>query len=261
MGLQFSETAGQELDAIVAKYPRKEAALLPALHLAQREFNHLSIEVQSLVARTLDIPPVRVHEVTTFYEMFHQHAEGQFHLEVCTNISCHLVGADCLVNHAKKKLGIEIGHQTEDGVFGLMEAECLASCGSGPMMRVGEDYYEHLTPDAFDHLVDGFKKIAPSLNGKNYFQKESGPHTGPVAGYEPPEPELVPQSTKQAPTTSEETDEDSPSNEEAKGEESTVDNSVEESKVESTPSEDAKDENAASDEAKDENAKSSEPAE
>jgi NADH-quinone oxidoreductase E subunit len=198
MGLQFSESASEELNAIVAKYPRKEAALLPALHLAQREFNHLSIEVQAMVAKTLDIPPVRVHEVTTFYEMFHQHAEGQFHLELCTNISCHLAGADSLVCHAKKKLGIEVGHQSEDGVFGLMEAECLASCGSGPMMRVGDDYYEHLTPEAFDHLLDEFKKQAPGLNGRNYFQGESGPHTGPVSGFEPNEAKIVAQPTDAA---------------------------------------------------------------
>ena len=199
MGLQFSESASKELDAIVAKYPQKEAALLPALHLAQHEFNHLSIEVQALVAKTLGIPPVRVHEVTTFYEMFHQHAEGQFHLEICTNISCHLAGADCLMTHAKKKLGIEVGHQTEDGVFGLMEAECLASCGSGPMLRVGKDYYEHVTTEAFDKLVVDFKTLAPSLAGKNYFQGDTGPHTGSVPGFEPPEPVVFPQAD-QAPT-------------------------------------------------------------
>ena len=198
MGLQFSESASKELDAIVAKYPRKEAALLPALHLAQKEFNHLSLEVQALVAKSLEISPVRVHEVTTFYEMYHQHAEGQFHLEICTNISCHLAGADCLMSHAKKSLGINIGHQTEDGVFGLMEAECLASCGSGPMLRVGKDYYEHVTTDAFDKLVKDFRELAPSLNGKNYYERESGPHTGPVPGFEPPEPVVVPQAVEES---------------------------------------------------------------
>ena len=198
MALQFSESASKELDAIVAKYPRKEAALLPALHLAQKEFNHLSIEVQALVAKSLEISPVRVHEVTTFYEMYHQHAEGQFHLEICTNISCHLAGADCLMSHAKKTLGIEIGHQTEDGVFGLMEAECLASCGSGPMLRVGKDYYEHVTTDAFDKLVKDFRQLAPSLKGKNYYQGAKGPHTGPVPGFEPPEPVVVPQAAEQS---------------------------------------------------------------
>ena len=184
MGLEFSPEAKARLDAIVAKYPQKEAALLPALHLATELFGHLSIEAQALVAKTLDMHPVRVHEVTTFYEMFHQHSEGQFHLEMCTNISCHLSGADSLVAHVKKKLGIEVGPQTDDGLFGLMEAECLASCGSGPMMRVGMDYYEYLTPEAVDFLIAKFRRIAPSLEGKNYVCGEDGPHTGPVVGFE-----------------------------------------------------------------------------
>src|SRR5262245_19477391 len=132
MSLQFSPEAKARIDAIVRRYPQRQAALLPVLHIAQREFGHVSIEVQGLVASTLDVPPVLVHEVVTFYEMFHQHTEGQFHLEICTNISCHLAGADALVDHCKRRLGIEVGHQTADGMFGLMEAECLASCGSGP---------------------------------------------------------------------------------------------------------------------------------
>lgn len=185
MSLQFTPEAKARLEAYARRYPQKQAALLPALHLAQGEFGHLSLEVQSLVAETLGVPHTVVHEVTTFYEMFHQHAEGQFHLEICTNISCHLLGADSLVDHCKRKLGIEVGHQTEDGVFGLMEAECLASCGSGPMMRVGFDYYEYLTPEALDSLIERFKKTAPSLKGKGYVHGPEGPHVGAVRGFEP----------------------------------------------------------------------------
>ena len=190
--MEFSAEAKARFDAIVAKYPHREAALLPVLHLAQAEFGHLSLEVQVLVATTLGVPPVRVREVTTFYEMYHEHAEGQFHLELCTNIACHLAGADTVLEHATKKLGCRIGHQTEDGVFGLMEAECLASCGSGPALRVGLDYYEHVTPDALDFLISKFRRLAPSLDGKNYSCQESGPHVGPVAGYEPPKPVVHP---------------------------------------------------------------------
>ena len=80
------------------------------------------------VATILGVPPTQVHEVVTFYEMFHQEPEGQFHLELCTNISCHLLGGDACIDHLKQKLGIEVGHHTPDGVFSLMEAECLASC-------------------------------------------------------------------------------------------------------------------------------------
>ncbi|MCC7385029.1 MAG: NAD(P)H-dependent oxidoreductase subunit E [Deltaproteobacteria bacterium] len=185
MSLQFSAEAKARIDALVRRYPQRQAALLPVLHLAQHEFGSLSLDVQSLVSATLDVPPVVVHEVVTFYEMYHQQREAQFHLEVCTNISCHLAGADALVDHCKKRLGIEVGHQTQDGVFGLMEAECLASCGSGPMMRVGFDYYEHLTPEALDRLLEQLRQLAPSLHGKGYEMGPGGPHVGPVQGFEP----------------------------------------------------------------------------
>lgn len=194
MALQFSPEAKARIQKLGSQYPEKHAALLPVLHLAQEEFGHLSHEVQLLVSGELDVPPVRVREVVTFYEMFHEHAEGQFHLEVCTNIACHLAGAEQLMAHAKKSLGIEIGHQTEDGVFSLMEVECLASCGSGPTMRLGFDYYEHITPPAFDALVTRCRKLAPTLNGKAYkMDPATGPHTGPFPGFEPkPPPEASP---------------------------------------------------------------------
>ncbi len=188
MAFEFTAEERAEIDRIVARYPQKAAALLPALHLAQNKFGHLSPDVQRLVGETLQVPLPRVREVVTFYEMFHEHAEGQFHLEVCTNIACHLVGADSLVAHLKSKLGIEVGHQTEDGTFSLMEAECLASCGSAPVMKVGLDYYEFLDVEATDALVDRFKKEAPTLAGRPYACAKAGPHTGPVPGFTPKQP-------------------------------------------------------------------------
>jgi NADH-quinone oxidoreductase subunit E len=188
MPLELKSEVKARIEEICARYPRRQAALLPVLHLVQHELGYLSIEAQAAVAEQLDVPPTLVHEVTTFYEMYHQHPEGQFHLELCTNISCHLAGADQLVAHVKKELGIDVGHQTEDGVFSLMEAECLASCGSGPMLRVGEDYYEYLTIPACDALIKRFRELAPSLSGKHYDHGPKGPHTGPVPGFAPPKP-------------------------------------------------------------------------
>lgn len=188
MALELKGEVKARIETIAARYPRRQAALLPVLHLVQHEYGYLSPEVQMAVAVALDVPPTLVHEVTTFYEMYHQHPEGQFHLELCTNISCHLAGADQLVAHVKKELGIDVGHQTEDGAFSLMEAECLASCGSGPMMRVGDDYYEYLTIPACDALIKKFREAAPSLSGKHYEHGPSGPHVGPLKGFEAPKP-------------------------------------------------------------------------
>jgi NADH-quinone oxidoreductase E subunit len=188
MPIEFNEAAKREFDALVARYPDRQAALLMVLHLAQDEFGCLDLEVQSLVADRLRVPKVLVREVTTFYEMFHEHKEGQFHLEVCTNIACHLAGADRLVSCVKKKLGVEVGFKTEDGLFSLMEAECLASCGSAPVMKVGLDYYEYLTEDAALSLIQTLKELAPKLGGRAYKYAESGPHVGPVRGFEPVAP-------------------------------------------------------------------------
>jgi len=200
MALEFTEQERGRIDEIVRRYPEGQhaAALLPVLHLAQDRFGHLDTEVQLLVAQTLGIHPARVHEVVTFYEMYHEHPEGQFHLEVCTNISCHLCGGDAVLDHLKAKLGIQPGQKTDDGVFSLMEAECLASCGSGPMMKVGLDYYECLTLEAVDHLVQHFRSIAPSLDGKAYQHAPGGAHVGPVSGFEPARP--VPPGTPAPPT-------------------------------------------------------------
>lgn len=185
MAVELNTEVKARIEAIAARYPKRGAALLPVLHLVQAEYGYLSPEVQLAVAHVLDVPPTLVHEVTTFYEMYHQHPEGQFHLELCTNIACHLQGADALVAHVKKTLNVEVGHQTEDGLFSLMEAECLASCGSGPMMRVGWDYYEFLTIPACDALIKKFRDMAPDLKGKHYEHGPFGPHVGPVKGFEP----------------------------------------------------------------------------
>jgi NADH-quinone oxidoreductase subunit E len=184
MPLEFDDQDKAEIAKIRGKYPENGAALLPVLHYAQRKFGHLSIDAQLLVADTIGVAPTRVREVVSFYEMFHEHPEGQYHFELCTNISCHLLGGEEMLHHISKRLGIEVGHQTEDGAFSLMEVECLASCGSGPVLKVGEDYYEQLTPEAVDALIDRFRKEAPSLEGRAYVCKNNKPHTGPVPGFE-----------------------------------------------------------------------------
>lgn len=181
----FTEDDLRQVGVWVKRYPNPAAALLPVLHHAQDRFGHLGSEVQLLVAGVLDVPPARVREVVTFYEMYHEHPEGQFHLEVCTNIACHLLGGDLILDHLKDRLGIVPGQVTKDGVFSLMEAECLASCGSGVCMKVGLDYYEQLTVPAVDALLDRFRSEAAQLEGQPYRHAVPEPHVGPVQGHEP----------------------------------------------------------------------------
>lgn len=145
--LTFTDAARAEIEQHVSKYPDRGAALLPTLYIAQEQFGHISAEVMSLVAQTLGLPETRVREVATWYTMFHKKPVGRYLIQVCTNISCHLVGADQVVDAIKQHLGIKGGETTPDGKFTLIEVECLASCGSAPCMQVNMEHHEHLTVD------------------------------------------------------------------------------------------------------------------
>jgi len=153
--IKFSEAALAEYRELLTHYPTREAALLPTLWIAQREFGWLSNQVQLYVAELMEIPPSHIRGVVTFYTMFYQQPVGKWHLEVCTNVSCRLRGADQIVDTIKEKLGIEVGETTADKKFTLSSAECLASCGTAPMLQLNHDrYYENLTPESTLKLID-----------------------------------------------------------------------------------------------------------
>ena len=153
MGLEFSAKAKQELDRIFGRYATKQAALLPALYLAQREFGFVSVEAMEYVAGILGVSPTRVYEVATFYTMYNKQPVGKYFIQVCTNICCALRGGMDLFAYLSKKLGIAEGQTTKDGLFTLVKVECLGACGNAPMMQVNDDYYEDLTPAKVDDLL------------------------------------------------------------------------------------------------------------
>lgn len=150
-----------EVHEIIGRYPegRQKSALLPVLHIAQAEFdNWLSPEVMDYVADLLGIQPIEVYEVASFYTMFNLQPVGKYVLEVCRTGPCCLVGAEKLQAHLETKLGIKPGETTPDGMFTLKTVECLAACGFGPVMQVGATYYERLTPEKTDELLEQFRK-------------------------------------------------------------------------------------------------------
>ena len=153
MGLEFSAKAKQELDRIFGRYATKQAALLPALYLAQREFGFVSVEAMEYVAGVLGVSPTRVYEVATFYTMYNKQPVGKYFIQVCTNICCALRGGMDLFAYLSKKLGIAEGQTTKDGLFTLVKVECLGACGNAPMMQVNDDYYEDLTPAKVDEIL------------------------------------------------------------------------------------------------------------
>lgn len=158
--IRFSDSSLALVQKMIGRYPegRQKSALIPILHIAQAEFDGwLSPAVMDYVASLLNIQPVEVYEVASFYSMFNLKPVGKCTIEVCRTSSCWLLGAEDVIRHLEKKLHIKVGETTGDGMFTLKSVECLGSCGTAPMMQVGADYYENLTLDKVDTLVERFK--------------------------------------------------------------------------------------------------------
>jgi NADH-quinone oxidoreductase subunit E len=152
---KFSEQALREYEELLTHYPTRQAALLPALWIAQREFGWTGEKVQAYIADLMGLPYAHVRAVVTFYPMFHQKPVGKYLLDVCTNLSCRLRGADRIVDCIRRRLGIDIDQTTSDGRFTLGVAECLASCGTAPMLQLNQDrYYENLSEESTLKLID-----------------------------------------------------------------------------------------------------------
>ena len=147
MAVQFSTAAEEKFQEIVARYPIRRAAIMPTFWLAQKEFGYLSLEVMEYVAGLLELTPAFVASVASFYTMYYKEPIGRHHVQVCTNLSCSLVGAEQILACLRKRLGVDVGGTTDDGKFSLSEVECLGSCGTAPMMQVNDDYWEDLTPE------------------------------------------------------------------------------------------------------------------
>ncbi|RMG29316.1 MAG: NADH-quinone oxidoreductase subunit NuoE [Gammaproteobacteria bacterium] len=150
----------EEIDRWLAKYPpdRKASAVLAALHAVQRHHGWVEVQHMNAVARYLDMPPASVYEVASFYSMIETKPVGRHTVAICTNISCMLCGAEQLVAHVEKKLGIRLGESTPDGrIYLKKEEECLAACAGAPMMAVDGHYYERLTPEKVDEILDALE--------------------------------------------------------------------------------------------------------
>lgn len=156
MSIRFSEEKMNKVKEIIARYPegKQKSALIPLLHLAQEEFGGwLDVPAMDYVAEILNILPIEVYEVASFYTMFNLKPVGKYVLEVCHTGPCMLRGSDEIIDYIKEKLGIGPGETTPDGLFTLKPAECLGACGYAPMMQLGKHYREHLTKEKIDQLI------------------------------------------------------------------------------------------------------------
>jgi len=144
-----------KVNAVVARYPEQQAALLPVLWLVQRTKGWVDLDSEAWIASRLGVSPAHVHGVVTFYTMYKRRPWGKYHIQVCTTLSCMLRGSDDLMAHLEKRLGIKPGQTSPDGRFSLIKVECLGSCGTAPMLQLNDDYHENLTIESLDRLLDG----------------------------------------------------------------------------------------------------------
>lgn len=158
MEFKFTPENIERINKEIQKYPEKKAAVMAALYIAQEQNGFISTDVMKEVAYLLDTTAEEVLGVVTFYTMYHQKQMGKFHIQVCTNVSCMLRGGYDILKQVKDKLGIDDMGVTEDGLFSIEEVECMGSCGTAPMIAVNEDYYENLTKEKVEELINSLKQ-------------------------------------------------------------------------------------------------------
>lgn len=167
MPVTFSEKSLIKVKEIITRYPqgKQKSALLPVLHLAQQEFGGwLSVETMDYVAALLQLQPIEVYEVATFYSMYNVKPVGKYVFEVCQTGPCMLNGSDNIIEYIQQKLNIQPGETTTDGIFTLKTVECLGACGYAPMMQLGKNYREHLTKEKVDMIIEECRKNATINN-------------------------------------------------------------------------------------------------
>jgi NADH-quinone oxidoreductase subunit E len=159
---EFGPESMAKVNELIAQYPegKQKSAILAILHLVQEEIGWLTINAMDHVAGILDIKPIEVYEVATFYTMFHIEPVGNYVLEVCRTGPCMLVGSDQLIQHLENKLGFKVGETSSDGMFTLKTVECMGACGYGPMFQCKGKNYENLTTEKVDELIEQFRNEA-----------------------------------------------------------------------------------------------------
>lgn len=160
----FSPELIKKFDEIVSRYPKgkQKSGLLPILHLVQAEYGWVSSPAMDKVAEYLQIQPIEVYEVATFYTMYFMRPQGKYVLEVCRTGPCGIVGAEKIMDHIEQTLGVREGEVTQDGLFSWRGVECLAACGFGPVLQIGPEYtfYEKLTNESVDQLIGDLRAKA-----------------------------------------------------------------------------------------------------
>uniref|UniRef100_A0A8C6TZI3 NADH dehydrogenase [ubiquinone] flavoprotein 2, mitochondrial n=1 Tax=Neogobius melanostomus TaxID=47308 RepID=A0A8C6TZI3_9GOBI len=185
---EFTAENKQRIEAIISCYPdgHKQSATIPVLDVAQRQHGWLPISAMNKVAEVLEIPPMRVYEVATFYTMFLRQPVGKYFIQICTTTPCMLCNSDSILEAIQNKLGIKVGETTPDKMFSLIEVECLGACVNAPMVQINDNYYEDLTPKDMDDIIDELRAGKVPLPGPRSGRFSCEPAGGLTSLTEPP---------------------------------------------------------------------------
>jgi NADH-quinone oxidoreductase E subunit len=178
----FSAESLAEAKAVIAKYPagRQASGVIPLLYIAQRQAGWVPRAAIDYIAGLLEMPPIRVYEVATFYTMFNLKPVGKYHLQVCTTTPCWLRGSDAVLDACKRKLGIGVGEHTADGLFSIVEVECLGACVNAPLIQVNDDFYEDLDGPLTEKLLTSLARDEVPPKGSVIGRQTSAPVGGPT---------------------------------------------------------------------------------
>ncbi|NMC62931.1 MAG: NAD(P)H-dependent oxidoreductase subunit E [SAR324 cluster bacterium] len=154
----------ERLEKLKSKYPDSRSAIMPALFLAQEHFGFISDEAIQWVSTRLDVAPIHVMEVSTFYTMYYKRRMGRYHIQVCRTMMCQLKGSRRIIEYLKKRFGIEAGEVSPDGMFSYEEVECLGSCGSAPVCEINDTYFEHLNEEKLESIIQAIETAKPDLS-------------------------------------------------------------------------------------------------
>lgn len=158
MSFNFTKENLEKIEALKLRYPSPKALSLPCLWMTQYQEGFISLDAIEKISELIDIPPMEIYRVATFYTMFNLEPVGRYHIQLCKTLSCALCGKAEMLDHLKNRLGLSPGESSEDGRFTLTQVECLGSCGTAPVMQINDRYYENLTPEKIDTILDSLNK-------------------------------------------------------------------------------------------------------
>lgn len=159
-GFVFSPENREKIEQLKERYPNPKALTLPCLWMVQYQEGYISLDAIEVISKVIDTPPMEIYRVATFYTMFNLEPVGKYHIQLCKTLSCSLCGSLEVLEKLSQELGLKVGESSKDGKYTLTQVECLGSCGTAPVMQINDTYYENLTAQKIDEILDNLEEVS-----------------------------------------------------------------------------------------------------